>query len=112
MYVYDDNGCVYTSEIITIETIVGVEDLSPLADSVQLFPNPTSDKVFINIALEKQSAVEISIYDIAGRKLLEAEDAAVLMRDFSFDLTSFASGVYQVKILVGEDILVEKVVVE
>ncbi len=47
----------------------GIEDYAGSESNVFIFPNPTNDNITIHYAPEKMSYTNISLYDVAGRKL-------------------------------------------
>ena len=65
------------------------------ANTFTLWPNPASDKIFINILIDNASQVMIKIFD--GRGALIKMQRAVLVRgtnQLSVDMSSLANGVY------------------
>jgi PKD repeat protein len=88
----EENNCVDTSSCNSI-VISGIEDAESLVQAI--WPNPTSGE--INIRLTKNnSPVEISIYDVAGKLVLQKE---VITKETEF-VTELPgeSGVYFVQI--------------
>jgi hypothetical protein len=79
--------------------------------SVKLTPNPVINALSINIASNTDKDVQVFIYNIAG-KLMTSTNAHVQKGYSSIrinDLDSWARGMYTVKVLSGNDIFVEKV---
>lgn len=71
-----------------------------------LFPNPSKDKVHINITLEEGDSFLIQVYDLAGRLVLEND------RDLTVDVSSWESGTYILHAQYGEKEFKELFVVE
>lgn len=99
--VISERGCTDTSDVYTI-TNVSVKEVSSLAASIHIYPNPTTDVVFV----EAPIAVNLTIIDIAGKPLHRAAQT----RSISFQ--DYASGVYLLEITDnnGNIIKTEKVI--
>lgn len=63
-----------------------------------LHPNPTHGELNLDITLNKESKVQIGIYDSWGR-VLEIKDTSLEEATISFDVSAFAPGVYYLKVL-------------
>lgn len=79
---------------------------NPLANAIQLYPNPSNGQIFINgnqLAMEK-----ISIYDVCGKmvKSIPAEDTML-----SIDLSDCPAGIYFVRISTKSGEVTKKLVV-
>jgi hypothetical protein len=68
-------------------------------DVFKLGPNPTSDKVIINLITDHESQAIIKLFDSKG-SLVKEQRTTLLQgsNQFSVDLTSLARGVYQLQI--------------
>jgi len=73
---------------------------------IQVYPNPTKDK--INIKNSENVKIEsISIIDLNGHNLLEFEN------DINeLDLSGFSKGIYLLKLIYGNEIIIKKIVIE
>ncbi len=71
----------------TINNILNVEDsfINPVESNVNIYPNPTSD--VININIQNETVEKIVIYDLSGKKVKESRESSV-------DLTEFKTGLY------------------
>lgn len=63
-----ENGCVDTSDCVTINTINTVSN--DFKNEIQLFPNPTNKDVTIDLGSAYKN-IEIVLLDLTGRKLSE-----------------------------------------
>jgi hypothetical protein len=70
--------------------------------AINVYPNPTSGPVYI----ESESAVDISVFDINGRLIIQKENTN------SCDLSNQAAGVYYVRINSQTSVQIEKIVLE
>ncbi|MDD3557629.1 MAG: T9SS type A sorting domain-containing protein [Melioribacteraceae bacterium] len=78
-----------------------------------IYPNPVNSESTISFSLGKSSLVEISLYDITGRKVM-----TIIKRHFmkgthsrKFDVSDLASGIYLVKISSKAEVQVKKIIV-
>jgi len=74
--------------------------------NILIFPNPATDKISIYIPEEQFQKGWISIYDLKGNSVLNAETVNPLQE---FELSSLARGIYIIKITSGEFIKTEKI---
>jgi hypothetical protein len=67
-------------------------------DEFKLSPNPAHDKIFINLSTGYSSRVTLEIFDSKG-SLVKKQNVTILQGNnrISVDLTSLASGVYQIR---------------
>lgn len=77
-----------------------------LKETINLYPNPTSDTFEINN--DSRSALAINIYDILGNRVITSE--ASRLKKQSFSLASLNSGVYLVEIKSDTQKLVKKLI--
>ena len=83
---YSDNSGELNFEIYT-NVKTGINEIDQF-EGFTLFPNPTTDK--INFILNSNETFEISIYDIAAKKLLQEKFTG----SFSMDTRHLEKGVY------------------
>jgi len=69
------------------------------ANAIRIFPNPTRDKVYIQLSNSAPST--ISVFDITGQRLLFNN---YLGNKIEIDLSTFESGIYLIEVK-GENIL-------
>ena len=90
-----DAGYMY-SNIVAVKG----DDVMP----VKIYPNPASEMISIEVLAKQSGNLTIDIYDASGKIIQHqvsdcTKDMAILR---SFDVSKFASGVYQVKILMPD----------
>jgi hypothetical protein len=94
---------------LTVET--GIDNYAMTA-SMNVYPNPTSDKVNVQLTVNDESLNdgEIQLYDMYGKWLRTIK---VTGKVTEIDLSSFAAGVYFVKAVEGQQLIgVRKIVKE
>ena len=96
------NNCGDSDTLIQVIQVLGLFDLA--SEAIIVYPNPTTDIVFIQLIDKGLMGEKITLFDIAGRKVIEK----VITQENEFiDLTSFKSGIYLLNIL-GEAIRIVK----
>lgn len=92
---------------------LSVRNVLPVNPTIKVFPNPADDIVNIEAYNIKTGSVTISICDVTGRTVMQKE-ADNIGSDYnaSFNIKSFAPGVYFVNFQVGSEHYVTKIVKE
>jgi len=103
--VTNSNGCSSNSANYYYNS-VGIKN-SDIASSIKIFPNPTND--IINISGENINS--IIVMDIQGQKINEYNNSSK-SKNIVIDLSSNSYGVYLLKIITKDGILLEKVILE
>lgn len=77
------------------------------------FPNPTSNYTTVQFNVLQDSDVEVALFDIAGRKLIQIIDERMPAGQYSYevDLTVLANGVYYTSILTQDQVATSKTVI-
>ncbi len=104
-------GCYLPYEnpiLISVYGGVDVNEPAPVANKVNIFPNPATD--MLNVLTPGATASEIRIVDIQGREMNrivpEAGQSFV-----NIPLTSYANGIYIVQVKSGEETVTKQIVV-
>ena len=108
--VTDPNGC---SAMITVNVagIVNV-DKYEFINALELFPNPTSNYVNVNLELAEAMDLELKVFDLAGRLLQTYRENASNIHQMNLDLSNYANGMYFIMLQIGDEVIVEKVSVQ
>ena len=92
---------------------VAVTAPSDLVASIQLFPNPTTDHIALQLAAKESGEHQFAIYNLQGQRMasqsvhLEANTSARVQFD---DIADYPSGLYFVTIGKGERQIALKVI--
>ena len=89
----------------------GVEN-DGLMSSMSVYPNPTNGKFTVSISNAEASDLTVELVNISGQVVYRNEVKAVYSYNEDIDAGSFAKGVYYLKVNNGEEVKVEKVVVQ
>lgn len=90
----DYNGNAMISEIRAVDYQINQEEF------IRIYPNPTKDRITISLLVPETTTVNIEVYDMAGRKLLEKANSTISkgQHQEEVDLSELAAGVYLLKI--------------
>ena len=91
-------------------TDVGKYEIINHSDEPVIFPNPTTEKVYIDFGTEVIGEVSIQIYDINGKCCYQS----LLMdsKQTEIDIKNFSSGVYSIKINTLKGSFTHKIVIQ
>ncbi|MEX0747590.1 MAG: S8 family serine peptidase, partial [Rhodothermales bacterium] len=64
------------------------------APSVQVYPNPATDELFIFINADRPGPARIDVYDVLGRQVLSTVDRSIGSRTFRLQVGSLHAGVF------------------
>jgi hypothetical protein len=92
--------------LINIQATTGLAEAGIFAD-VSVYPNPASDKISIDLSSVLAENVSVALVDMAGKVLTVRQNVAGTVA--SFDMSSFAKGMYQVRITDGSSVSTRKV---
>ena len=80
---------------------------------LEVFPNPYYDKVNINLHIEDKSKVNITVYDLIGKRVAVLADQFEEMGDFTFNFSAkelgLARGTYIIKVKVNNNETTRKI---
>lgn len=124
-YVDDDvpegsNNAYYRLKIINVANqvsygkIIRLSINGSLNGRVKIFPNPVTDKLQVSIYAPYRQNVELFIYDGSGRLMrstyttIEKGNTKLTISDFQ----SWPSGIYSVKLVAGNDLFINKMILK
>jgi hypothetical protein len=76
---------------------------------ISIYPNPTSEELYIHYPYFSNFNIEGSIHDILGYELREFKISGI---ETKLNISDFDSGIYFVKIIIGDKQVVKKIVKE
>jgi hypothetical protein len=108
--VTDANDCV-SLHYFTVQQVSSANQRY-LDRAIGLFPNPTSGKV--NITFKEMEALEagIAVFDLNGKLVSNIESANIAAGQYQLDIHGQADGVYLVRILVENQVVTKRLVVQ
>ena len=105
--VIDGNGCI-NSDTVEVTIIVGLTE-NQIANGMMIYPNPTSSKLNINLGTVNNAIITLT--DMQGQILMtdKVNNGSDSVR--SYDVTSYAKGIYFLNITSGNQTSTSKVIV-
>lgn len=93
--------------------VVGIEELSDIVSNFKVYPNPAKNQTNINLVLERQENVTLQIIDIAG-KIVRSKDYGQMNGAYTLPigLNDLESGIYFVNLLIGNQAITQKLIIE
>jgi len=111
LFVTDANGCIFVTDWITVENITGTDEQS-LTAGIWVYPNPASDRVNIRIKLNETAAVQLEVLDMKGISMAKVETDPLALHQREIITEQWAPGVYFLRVVVGEEVIMRRVVIE
>nr|MDA3952960.1 T9SS type A sorting domain-containing protein [Bacteroidales bacterium] len=109
--VTDDNACgPVSSNTITVGYPDAIIDISK-SDKIKMYPNPTSDKLFIEIDYEFDN-LKIEVLSISGQIILNKEIKSHGITKEVLDLSAYPKGVYFIRIYNSTFIFKDKILLQ
>jgi hypothetical protein len=97
---------------VFVFTVADVESLESLKDAgISLYPNPTKGKIYLSVEKGENRLIAIEFTNIAGEVVMN-DRFNYSGRTRELDLTSFAKGMYFMKITSDDYSLVKKIIIE
>ncbi len=104
-------GCTSTSEVFT--TLVTGNLDNYFGNSIFLYPNPTSDKVYLDISNEYKGKVALKIYNINGKLFFNAEENknnVTFIKEVN--VSDYNRGIYFVELQFGDKKEIRKILIK
>lgn len=121
MFNYQTEACVRYAEgpdlcaeapgrgtVVEHSTAVLVSD--PRMGTIQVYPNPARESVFLTIDRPSTSDIQVTLLSLDGRALWTREIREVMMQTIQVPLPAQASGMYLLRVQSTEGVLVEKII--
>ncbi len=90
---------------------LGIDD-NALTSSMKVYPNPTQGMFTVSISNAEASDLTLELVNISGQTVYRNEVKSVYSYTEEIDASSFAKGVYYLKVNDGEEVKIEKVVIQ
>jgi len=109
MTIFDDFGC-STEVSFTVDEITGIEDIT-IINEMEIYPNPATNVLMVELDLKEASDVQIGLYDVTGKLVVENKVSNVVTLAQPMDVTELANGIYLVRVTLGSDTITYRVVI-
>lgn len=107
LFVTDPSNCM-SSDTVVVDMNVGIFENND-EQNITLYPNPTTGEFQLDIELSIEKEVSVSVFDVTGRTVFVQNEQSILKDNLTIDLTDFSDGIYLVRVQVGEDVLVRRI---
>jgi len=108
--VTNSNGCHATDTlVVTIDPCTGINETA--SNDIQIYPNPSNGLLFIQLNGNFKNNCDVYVYNIQGQ-LIQTKNVLNITNNsvFNLDMSKQSKGVYFIKIINGENISVNKIV--
>ena len=89
----------------SLEITDGEEDV----EVIRVFPNPTKDKLYVRVKTTNNNVIATMVnnqgIEIGTKKLVGEDD----IKEAEFDLLPFAAGIYNIRVLDGQKVVIKKI---
>mgnify|MGYP000421190291 CR=1 FL=1 len=86
------------SDRVEVAVLVGVSDIPGITD-LSVYPNPVSDKLFVDFTASESKDLELKLYDVVGHLIWQKSvTTSSATQTESIDLTELAKGAYQLQV--------------
>lgn len=103
---YENNLYLDDINITPTLSVVALEKKGAL----NVYPNPTTGQLNIDVQLAIQDALVITVYNTLGQVVSQVQDTAVLGGNYKLDLSTLAKGIYHVQVVGGGETMTKKLV--
>ncbi len=107
-YARSNNGNNLYIDNINIDVTTGINE-NALSSAIKLYPSLTSGMVNMDINLEKNTDLNISVYNLAGQVVYSLDQKNVTSKHIDLDLSNLANGQYNVRIVSNEAAIVKPI---
>lgn len=78
--------------------------------SLSVYPNPSNGKIYINLAMATGEEAVVSIVNLLGEEIMTLNSGKLTTDKFTVDMSSYAAGIYLVKVQTAKETILERVV--
>ncbi len=87
-----------TTAVILQGKVTGIPLNGNLSDGIKVFPNPASDKMFVEVSAVAGELVKLKLYDLGGRMIQSVWCEYYEMSPFSIDVSEVPVGFYTLSV--------------
>lgn len=104
----DGGNNIYIDDI-NVSSTVGVENKIASFLNLSVYPNPAHNQAEVSFALASKSDVELQLIDVLGREVEKVTKGELETGDYKYTVAS-QPGVYMVKLTVGKQVFVKRLI--
>ena len=110
--VIDINGCSSVQTVVVDYTIPSLVENVEVVESLNIFPNPTSDIVNFQLSLNEETEVKLDIYAVDGKLVQSFTSNNAKVQQYSADLSDYPAGLYMARLIIGSEVVTAKIVLK
>ncbi len=95
---------------VCVDYVVGINPIAKSQFEVNLYPNPSQGQVNIDLKSSAIQDIDLSVVDLTGRVVLRKQFSAA--ERITFDMSNNISGMYLVKLEVGGNLILKKLILD
>ncbi|HET6245441.1 MAG: T9SS type A sorting domain-containing protein [Bacteroidetes bacterium] len=105
---------IYIDDINISDYSVGINEQDELASDFIVYPNPFKEDAVIEVSLNKNETVKLTVIDILGKESVIQAERSFPAGDYSFKLNKsemdLSKGIYFIKLTQGDKVMIKKIV--
>ena len=106
-----NGGCIDTVSF-NVSITLSVEELMGISNLV-VYPNPTSDEVYVSFENQNGNAINVELVDQLGRLVYSASDFQMFgFNNIGLNLSHVSDGVYSILVHSGENTITKRIIVK
>ena len=86
-----------------------IDDVSTNVSKFDIFPNPASDKIYLNYTIQNNASTNISLYNSLGIKIMDFKPNN-LNSNLEIDISNLPSGIYFINLRTGSETITKQFV--
>ena len=107
------NSYLYVDNLSFSGSVTGINQVENVISNVSVFPNPTTDKINIELNVEKVSTIKFQLLDVVGKLVFESNVGSIQgTYKHTINTTGISKGTYFLKIIANDTSEIKKIIVE
>ncbi|MBL4577423.1 MAG: T9SS type A sorting domain-containing protein [Flavobacteriales bacterium] len=105
--VTDGNGCTSVGSIYVDSIVMSVQEIVATLD-IAVYPNPTSGEVNVRFSNSKGKHLQVSVFDLAGKLLVDEVFGRFDSDTYTIDLSERDNGIYFIRVIEDNSFVITK----
>lgn len=105
------NGMIDNAGKTTVVVPAGINEIDEAA-SFKLYPNPATTSATVELALENDSKVELTVYDMSGKEIASRNYGVISNSTLQINTVNFEAGVYLVEVTVNGIVSTKRLIIQ
>ncbi len=108
-----NNDYLWIDNLLFAGSVTGINKVANYISSINIFPNPATEKITVELNTKIQSTITLQIIDVTG-KLISENNIGEVYGKYSHELNTsgIAKGTYFLKISTNDNFEVKKIIIE